>query len=257
MSTNPNATRSSELLDEGELSHQEVSRALEDLRRSNRWLLGYRILRQTLLPRLLAPEDPASSPADTASFPTRDDSPPWVLDVGCGLGDVSADLAQQAEAKGRPIRVVGLDAQLRHLLLGRREYPQQHRVVACARHLPFAEDAVSWSFSSLVFHHFDAVANDRILAEMRRVARRGAVIVDLRRSPWLRALIRPTLRLLGNGPVARHDGRLSVAASWSLKAVRQLAATHPILELRRRFPFRFSLVLDGRPTPSLDEDRPS
>ena len=61
----------------------------------------------------------------------------------------------------------------------------------------------------------------------------------------LMRLLPPLLRI---GPVASHDGRLSTERAWTLDEVRRLTADLPSHELRRRFPFRFSLVLStGRP----------
>ena len=222
-----------EHLDGDHLSFEETRRALEDLSRVNRWLWGYRPVLRTVLPRV-------------KSTGGR----PWVLDLGTGSGDVAARLQRRTRSEDEGMVVVGVDRKLRHLVLGRRRHPDQLRVVACAKALPFADQALDWSFSTLFFHHFDAAANRDILAEMRRVSRRGAMIVDLRRSRILSVLIRPLLALLGCGPHAREDGRISVAASWSLGDVAHVVGDHPIRRLRRRFPFRFSLELEGTPAPA-------
>ena len=78
----------------------------------------------------------------------------------------------------------------------------------------FRDGAFAWSFSTLSFHHFDAAGNRRVIAEMRRVARAGAAIVDLRRSPLLAPLLRVLQPLLGASAVTRHDGQVS-AAAWA------------------------------------------
>jgi hypothetical protein len=134
---------------------------------------------------------------------------------------------------------------LAHLLAGGRERPRQLRVVADARHLPFRGGAVDWSLSTLFFHHFDAVGNRRVVAEMRRGARRGAAIVDLRQSALARRLGPLLIAALGVGAITRPDGRLTLARAWTLPAVAALVAGQPVVELRRRFPFRFSLLLAG------------
>lgn len=215
-----------ELLDEGNLTYEQTLRALADLRRSNRLLFGYRALIRSLLPRLGSGPEPSR-----------------LLDVGTGSGDTAAALVRAAARRGKRVEITGVDLKPGHLLLGRRRYPEQHRVSAAADALPFADGAFDWAFSTLFFHHFDAQLNRRILAEMRRVSRRGVVVVDLHRSPWLRLLIRPGLRLLGTGPVAYHDGLVSAAQSWTIPEVAELVRGLPVRELRRRFPFRFSLIL--------------
>src|SRR5262249_56646580 len=46
-------------------------------------------------------------------------APFTVLDVGAGSGEVAADIARRLERHGRRARVVALDLQWRHLVVGR------------------------------------------------------------------------------------------------------------------------------------------
>ncbi len=217
-----------ELLDEPSLDAAERARALRELDRVNSAFAGALPLLCTLLPRL-----------DRSPRPYR------VLDLGTGSGRVAAALARAAARRGTALGVVGLDRQLGHLLTGRRAGVQQLRVAGEATALPFRDGAFEWSFSTLFLHHFGAADNRRILAEMRRVARRGAAVVDLRRSRVALWAVRLLLPLLGVGHVTRHDGRVSIARAWSLPEVAELARGLPVEELRRRIPFRFSLVVRG------------
>ncbi|HEX9670219.1 MAG TPA: methyltransferase domain-containing protein, partial [Thermoanaerobaculia bacterium] len=153
-----------EILDEGVLSPAERERSLGELDRVNRVFAGALPLLRTLLPRVAG------------------GGPQRLLDLGTGSGRVAAALARAAAGRGALLRIVGLDRQLGHLLLGRRAGVPQLRVVAGATALPFRDGAFDWAFSTLFFHHFDDAGNRRVLAEMRRVARRGAAIVDLRRN---------------------------------------------------------------------------
>ncbi|HUO86248.1 MAG TPA: methyltransferase domain-containing protein [Thermoanaerobaculia bacterium] len=225
-SARPEADR--ELLDGDDLDVRAQQAALGELRRVNRWLLGHRSVHRTLLGRL------ASGPAEQR-----------LLDIGAGGGEVAEGLVRRARVAGRRVRLIGLDRKLGHLLAGGARRRSQLRVVADARHLPLRDGAVDWSLSTLFFHHLDEDGNRRVLAEMRRVARRGAAVVDLRSSPLARRLGPLLIAGLGVGRVTRHDGRLSLARAWSLAAVAGLVAGQPVEELRRRFPFRFSLVLAG------------
>jgi ubiquinone/menaquinone biosynthesis C-methylase UbiE len=218
-----------EKLDEPSLPFEEAERSLRDLGRLNRLLLGALPLKRALLPRL-----------------GRWTEPRRVLDLGTGTGEVAADLARAAARRGAPLEVVGLDLKLRHLVLGRRSGSNQLRVVADATALPFRDGAFEWSFSTLFFHHFEAEPNRQILAEMRRVSRGGAVIVDLRPSRLARRLLFIFLKLIGASEVTQHDGRVSFERSWSLEDVARLTEDQPVLELKRRLPFRWSLVVDAR-----------
>ena len=215
-----------ELMDGPDLSLPDTERALADLDRVNSRLLGYHASRRALLRRIVA-----GCRCQT------------LIDLGTGSGRVSAELKQLALRHGVALRVIGVDRKLRHLVFGNRT--DQLRVVAAADALPFRTGASTWCFSNLLFHHFSATANRRVLAEMRRVAVRGAVVVDLRRALCARLFIRLLLPLLRVGPVARYDGKLSTDQAWCLGEIDQLTRDLPVAELRRRFPFRFSLVLAG------------
>jgi SAM-dependent methyltransferase len=220
-----------ELLDRPDLGFTETERALAGLARVNRVLFGHGALARTLAPRI-------------AAGPSRQ----RLLDVGTGTGEAPARLARSAGGPG--FLVVGVDRKVSHLVIGRRAGHRQLRAAADAGALPFRDGAFDWAASTLLFHHFDAAGNRRILAEMRRVAARVAV-VDLRRSRparWLAALLFPLLRLC---PITRHDGFCSLARSWPLGAVAEFAAPLPVEELRPRFPFRFSLVVTGGRPPGV------
>ena len=77
---------------------------------------------------------------------------------------------------------------------------------------PLAEQAPSPGRSQ----SFDAQENRRVLAEMRRVLREGATVVDLRRSRLLLALLHLILPLLRSGAVTREDGYLSAKRAWAI-----------------------------------------
>lgn len=231
---------SPELMD-GPLPYAEARRALCDLDRVNRLLLGVTAARRTLLPRLLETgrtEEP--------------DRPLRVLDLGAGSGQLARVLARAAGRRGTPVRMVLVDRRLTHLAVGQ---PARRTagaagaplaVAASAEALPFRCDAFDWSFSHLFFHHFDGPDNRQILDEMLRCARAGAVVVDLRRSRLAAWLVRLLFPLLGVGRVALHDGLLSLTQSWTLPEVEALvggATELSVAELRRRFPFRWSLVV--------------
>lgn len=221
------APSASELLDRPGLAFGDVERALAGLSRVNRILFGFSALHRALLPRLLA-----ASPRQ------------HLLDLGTGSGEAGASLARRARAGGVDLTVVGVDLRLTHLVVGRRSGHRQLRVVADAAALPFRAGAFSWAASSLFFHHLDAAGNRRVIAEMRRVAHRVA-ITDLRHHPLARWLARRLIPLLGVCPITRHDGALSARRAWPLAEVRRFASNLPVEELRRRFPFRFSLVMRG------------
>ena len=222
-----NVDRGGELMDRADLPLAETERALADLERVNRWLFGLWPVVRALAPRL-------------AVGPRRQ----TVLDLGTGSGQVTEALRREAVRRGREIVVVGLDRKLSHLTFARRRGTRQLPVVACVKALPLRDGAVDWSLSTLLLHHFAPMDGRRKLDEMVRVARRGAAIIDLRRAWPARLLIRLALPILGVAWVARHDGRVSTDTAWSLDQVRGLTGGLGVAELKRRFPFRFSLLVE-------------
>jgi SAM-dependent methyltransferase len=121
-------------------------------------------------------------------------------------------------------------------------------VVASAEALPFRDGSFDLSLSSLFFHHLDREGKTRIAAEMLRVSRRGALIVDLLASRWAAVALRVLFPLLGIGRIAREDGLMSIARGWTMEEARAFTAgarSGPAA-VRRRFPARVSILL--RPT---------
>ena len=218
-----------ELMDAPSLSLPETERALADLDRLHEWLFGFQASCRVLMPRV-----------------TKGPRCQILIDLGTGSGKVSKKL--------QAINVVqawcgSFDRKLSHLLYGRRHGTSQWGVVADAEALPLRTAAADWSHSNLLFHHFGSKKNRQILTEMQRVASRGAVVIDLRRAICARGLIRLLLPLLDVGPVATYDGKLSTDQAWCLGEVRQVTTDLPVKELKRRFPFRFSLVLRAGKSP--------
>ena len=217
-----------EILDRLDLPFADAERGLLDLRRGNRILFGWRAVVGTLLSRMRR-----CGPEQT------------LLDVAAGSGDVGSALSRSASRRGVRLRVIALDRKLSHLTVGRRLGEVSHGVVACARELPFADGAFDWTLSTLFFHHLDRRSKRRVCTEMKRVARRSAVIIDLRRARWVAAAVRLLLPLIANGRIARRDGYTSVRRSWTLSEWRTFLEPEVPQELRHRFPARVSVVLEA------------
>jgi SAM-dependent methyltransferase len=212
-------------MDDPKLPLPETERALRELGRVHRWVGNGGLWRQ-LLPVL------ARGPRGQR-----------LLDVGTGDGQVAAAARRRAATRGVALRVVGLDRKLTHLTIGRRHGFDQLRVVGDALALPFRDGAVDVAISSFFQHHFDRTAGRKVLDEMRRVAGRAAIVVDIRRSRLGGALGRLVLTLLRMGPVTAHDGRVSLDQGWTLADVRACAPAGAVVALRRRWPFRWALEL--------------
>lgn len=100
------------------------------------------------------------------------------LDVACGSGKLTAELARRAGSKGR---VVGLDFSVEMLEVARRDHPKIEFVEGDALNLPF--DDASFDVSTISFGLRNLADPVRGLREMLRVVKRRAVVLEFVRPP--------------------------------------------------------------------------
>ena len=105
-----------------------------------------------------------------------------VLDVGCGTGVLTRQIAQRLSGPGA--RVVGLDAAPKMIQVARRHavgLPHVRFDVGVAETLTYGDSAFDCAVSTFFFHHIDVDLKRRALAELRRVIKPGGclVIVDV------------------------------------------------------------------------------
>lgn len=145
-----------------------------------------------------------------------------ILDVGTGRGDVPLAFAE------RGWRSVGLDIHPDVLRIARRETstePLVEIVAGDARSLPFADDSFDVSHCSLFIHHLAPADVVRVLGELRRVARRGVVVNDLRRGLIPMMATGVSVAILGRSRVTWSDGLASARRAYSLAELDGLFAT--------------------------------
>jgi SAM-dependent methyltransferase len=184
-----------ELLDAGCLSPPEVERNLADLARLNR-LPGGVDASIDGVRRLLDGRGGAR-----------------ILDAGTGRGDMPIAFARQGWA------TTALDRHPDVLDVARRETAGESLVDvvdADARSLPFADEDFDVSHCSLLVHHLDPADVVATFRELKRVARRGVVINDLRRGILPMVATAVSLAALGGSRVTRADGLVSARRAYTL-----------------------------------------
>ena len=206
-----------ERLDSAEAAEAEGN--LRDIARINRWFGGHRTLIR-LLRSLVRPQDRFS-----------------LLDVGAASGDMGRSVQQRF----RNARVVSLDRRPLHL-----KTATTTRIAADALALPFADASIDLVMCSSLLHHFSNKQALAVLREMRRIAKRAVIVLDIERHPlpyFFLPLTRPFLRW---SPLTVHDGCASVAAAFrrsELETLAQSLAPARVVSRTHRPWFRLSLIL--------------
>ena len=100
------------------------------------------------------------------------------LDVACGSGKLTAELARLAGPGGK---VVGLDFSVEMLDVARRDHPDITFIEGDALNLPF--DEATFDASTIAFGLRNLADPIRGLREMLRVVRRRAVVLEFVRPP--------------------------------------------------------------------------
>jgi len=171
-----------------------------------------------------------------------------VVDVACGGGDVTIDLARRLERSAGmgAVAVTGIDISSRAL--------ERARSLAdrCGSRATFARRDVTLegcppcdvAVSSLFLHHLDDDDARRLLEVMRAAVRHGIVVSDLIRSRTGLLLARIGTMVLSRSRVARVDGPLSVRAARTVAeylALLESAGLHGAT-VRRVWPERVVIV---------------
>lgn len=203
-----------EIMDAGGYSLREIRSNLADLRFLNRWTRGARLIGREV----------ASLLADIAPARPR----LTLVDVATGSADIPLHVAGIAERKGMALLPIGLDSNSQ--ILSESALWQRGRTrAAClvradARRLPWADGSIDIVICSNFLHHLDSASALRALEEMRRVARIGVVVVNLRRNRAAWGLVWLATHLITRNRLTRHDGPLSVERSFTVDELASMAS---------------------------------
>lgn len=140
-----------------------------------------------------------------------------VLDVATGSADIPITIAKWARRAGIRVAITAVDHNELSINIARQrseQYPEITLAVADALDLPFANNSFDYVLCSKTVHHFTDETVVDMIREVLRVARRGYVIIDLRRSWIAYVLIVILTRLLTRNRITRADGPLSVLRSY-------------------------------------------
>lgn len=198
-----------ELLDGPLDDPQELMVNLSEMALANRLLLSNRSVMRHI-GRLLA-----DVPRDQTAT---------ILDVAAGAGGLSRAIEGWARRQRRRVDLLASDVDRMVIDVARSMLGQSP--VQLIRHdalrMPFGDQSIDIVTCAFSLHHFAPSDVVTLLREMARVARRGVIVSDLRRSfggYW-------GARLLALGTwnrLSRHDGPLSVLRAYTPEEARALA----------------------------------
>lgn len=216
----PPRRRGIEILDRPDVDPVVVTRSLKDVARANALFGGLAAAIEEVKEALK--EVPLNA---------------TLLDVGCGLGDITSRAREVAEENGIDLTTFGIDSALELAIASRKSV--SWGVCADGLRLPFATKSIDIVMCSQLLHHFTGKNALTLLREMDRVARVRVIVSDLRRS-WIAAaglwLVSFPLRFHA---VSRHDGVVSVLRGFTIEeltdTVRKAVPRVPSVRRRRGF----------------------
>lgn len=222
-------TGAAELMDAPGLDPVELAANFRDIRRVNALFGGTRVVLRHL-------------PALLAGIPSE--RPVTVLDLATGSADIPLTILRWAAKRGRTLEITASDVSDEMLAIADAHLRGEPGIALAqhdARAVPLPAGAFDLVLCSLALHHFAPAEAMLVLAEMRRLARLGAIVNDLARSrtgyaaAWLAAQITTRNRL------TRHDAPLSVKRAYTPDELRELlrqagidharVTTHPMFRM--------------------------
>lgn len=232
-----------EHLDKGDYTPEEYERCIAELRFVNQYLGDARALRRTLL-------------AEIEREGLRSFS---LLDVGAGSGELLRVVAGWANQGKRRAHLVGLELNALSAKAILREsvaFDSISAVRGDALRLPFDDGQFDYAICSLITHHFKDEGVVCVLRELRRVARRRILVIDLHRHALAYFLYTTVGRLFLHNRLIREDGALSILRSFRPAELHRLALSAGLsnVHVRRCFPFRLVLGADGLKQPASEPE---
>ncbi len=219
-----------EIMDTEPLSAPVVDRTLRFLELTNRWFGGAGIVLRAL------ERWRRGWPAGTELR---------LLDVGTGAADIPRAILAWAQSVGVDISITAIDS-APDVAEAARERARGVRglsiEVASLADLAASGRKFDYVTASLFLHHVPPDRTLDALESLDRLATRGVVISDLRRS-WVALAGVGLLSYAAGNAVVRHDGPLSVRRAFTVEELRGLASECGLgyLMARSEGPFRVSL----------------
>ncbi|MEX2607598.1 MAG: methyltransferase domain-containing protein [Kiritimatiellia bacterium] len=166
-------------------------------------------------------------------------TPAHLIDLGAGACDIPVWLMQTAKKRGLDLRITAIDADPRVVRYVRERYGSvpnlsilEHDALDLQSLAPF-----DYVFANHFLHHLPDPAVYQVLADTHRLARRGFVFSDLKRSPWSH-LAFSVIAHIYRDSFTRADGLLSIRKGFRKEDFGNEAG----MQIRTAFPGRIQLI---------------
>ena len=226
--------REDELMDDFFNGGEELSEALQHLRRLN---------------KIFAAPGPTLAGVERLWKAAGTPAYLRILDAGAGSGDVNRRLLGWADRKGIQLEITLVDMTEEACQEARRLFRNEPRVKvqrADVRELP--ERSADIVTGCQFIHHFDGQQLVDIVSRMLRASKYGVVINDIHRHPIAYTAVWMTTRIISRNRYIRHDGPLSVAKGFTVRdweeLQRQLSVETMTYEWKPLF--RYSVVIPAQ-----------
>lgn len=219
-----------ELMDDPAIDPADHQAALKGLRRVNRWSRSAAILWPAI-------RDLARS----------SDQPIRVLDLACGGGDVTREIARRTRKANLPVEIHGCDAHPFAVQCSRVGEPPADRSSVSFFQLDVLKEALPTDYDvlmcSLFLHHLTDADALQFLIRMRQAARQLVLVNDLCRTRLGYMLAWAGCRLLTRSRIVHHDGPLSVRAAFTTYEIEKLISEAGMMgsQITLHWPQRFLL----------------
>ena len=213
-----------ERLDRGEFTHDEYARWQKEMCFIHRLFGETRALKRELISNI------------------GDDDRISILDVGAGSGTLLSYLRDKLTRI--QVQTLGLEMSRESAI---RIRDNRHIAVrGNAITLPFADNSIDYVFCTLVLHHLSDSLAVELIREMRRVAKRKLIVIDLERSVFSYVMF----KLMGTlflQRFTRDDGSLSIKRAFTVEELREIMRDSSLSDIKvvRSAIGRLILTSDG------------
>lgn len=228
-----------EMMDDLEVSGEDLNRSLRELEYINQKLGGQKVLKDAF--REILQNRITENPGQ----------PLKITDVGCGGGDLLVMAQQWFEKQGIDVECEGIDANPNVIA-----YAQEHHSQSNIQF--FTEDITSFDFKKREFdivmltlfcHHF---SDDLLAMFLRQLAEKthiAIVINDLHRHPLPYYFIKAATAVISRSKMVKNDAPLSVKRGFKkqewITILQKAGITN--YSLRWYWPFRHQLIIYPKP----------